>query len=1109
MSNFLSKFVYFILCIMVIGFVSPAIPVAAESVHPRLYYTQPDLVALQTLRTVPSHQTIWNGIRSWADSNTNDAAPTSIGSDTWKTAETVRQYLENMGFVYSMTTTASYADSAKRWALVVAGWNNWGGYMTTSIITMGMSFTYDTLYNYLTVDERTTIRTAIINRMSPHYDTYFGHIESFSEYPNGGCYFAGALGIAGLALEGDYAGAANWINFATTLTQTLLGWGGSDGGWFEGLNYATSFEYPISFLDALKRIKGQNLFTSDFLNQLPHYYIYGTYNNKLLPLEDTEWNSITIRKCTFIYRLASEYEDGHAQWFANQSAAALLDSMSYFDFSAIRMYIWKNTNVTALTPNDLPLTRYFSSIGYVISRTGWTSNDYVFVFKSGTSQGHAHPDQNSWSLFGPISDGVISGNPGYVANSSYDRTSIANCILGNGLGQAQEPGDYDSAPLGTRGVVQQVDIKSSYTYVRGDAHAPYINKSSSDPLLASADLTKWLRNIVVMKDPFYFVIYDDVAAPRVEQIDWLFQGNGGTFTTNGNVITLNRGTTLNALVLEPSAFTAQLVNDTTITKNPQMRLHPTTTTANAKFVTVLFPNTISTTARIKQGNLIGAMISTDATHLDLQLFSTDGQPVNQWIELGGRYTAADGQTYNYNGTQIQANFSNYQVIRLLKNSGPVINTSVLIDGEVPVAYSQALTASGGTTPYAWSMTTGSLPPGLSLNTATGAISGTPTTTGNYSFTVKVTDDGGTIAIKSLSITVNGGLTITTTSLGGFDVGISYDRNLIASGGAPPYTWSITAGSLPTGLSLNSTTGGISGTPTMASGLTSVTLMVTDSTGSTATMSFSITVKPALSFTTVSLTNGKVTVAYSQSLAASGGIAPYTWSITTGSLPPGLSLNTATGAISGTPTTAGTYSFTVKVIDTTGGSITRSLSITVNAITVNGGLTITTTSLGGFDVGISYDRNLIASGGAPPYTWSITAGSLPTGLSLNSATGIFSGTPTAVSGPTSITFTVTDSNGGTASKSFSITVKPALSFTTVSLTNGKVAVAYSQSLAASGGWPTYVWSITTGSLPPGLSLNTATGVISGTPTTAGTYRFTIKLVDRAGGLLIKSLSITVK
>ena len=238
---------------------------------------------------------------------------------------------------------------------------------------------------------------------------------------------------------------------------------------------------------------------------------------------------------------------------------------------------------------------------------------------------------------------------------------------------------------------------------------------------------------------------------------------------------------------------------------------------------------------------------------------------------------------------------------------------------------------------------------------------------------------------------------------------------------------------------------------------------------------------------------------------SGGTAPYTWSVTSGLLPPGLALNSTTGVISGTPTTAGgPTSVTFRVTDSVGATASKSLAITIVA-----GPSITTSSLPNGEVSIAYSQTLAATGGTAPYTWSVTSGALPAGLALNSTTGVISGTPTTAGGPTSVTFKATDAVGGTASKSLAITIIAGPSITTSSLPNGEVSIAYSQTLAATGGTAPYTWSVTAGALPAGLALNSSTGVISGTPTAAGgPTSVAFKATDAAGGTASKSLAITI-
>jgi hypothetical protein len=175
--------------------------------------------------------------------------------------------------------------------------------------------------------------------------------------------------------------------------------------------------------------------------------------------------------------------------------------------------------------------------------------------------------------------------------------------------------------------------------------------------------------------------------------------------------------------------------------------------------------------------------------------------------------------------------------------------------------------------------------------------------------------------------------LTTTSLPAGTVSVAYSATLAATGGVTPYGWSVVAGALPAGLSLNATTGVISGTPT-TEGSATFTIRVNDSQAlpDTDSKPLSITINPAApappDIKTTSLPNGQVNVAYDQTLQATGGVTPYTWSLASGSLPKGLTLNSATGAISGRPVKKGTYSFVVRLRDSQSATDTQALSIRV-------------------------------------------------------------------------------------------------------------------------------------------------------------------------------------
>jgi len=415
---------------------------------------------------------------------------------------------------------------------------------------------------------------------------------------------------------------------------------------------------------------------------------------------------------------------------------------------------------------------------------------------------------------------------------------------------------------------------------------------------------------------------------------------------------------------------------------------------------------------------------------------------------------------------------------------PTITTTTMPGATAQNAYSATVVVDGGTAPFTWAIASGALPAGLALSTTSGMITGSPTTSGTGSFTVRVTDAEGRTATAALSVVVDAGVMITTASLPEAGAGAPYSTTVVAGGGTAPYTWS--ASGLPSGLSISSATGVISGTATI-SGTYSVTVTVQDASLATASKTLALTVTTPPTITTSTLAPGTVNTAISRTLTATGGSAPLTWSVVAGALPAGLSLSTA-GVISGTPTATETSSFTARVTDGSGRTDDRALTLTIDPV-----LLVDTLSLPPAGVGLPYSATLQASGGSGGYTWS--SGSRPAGIGLDPATGVLSGTPTTVS-TTSFSVTVQDSAGRTSTRSLTIVVSAAPVITTTSLTSHLTNQDFTVTLAASGGGGTKTWSVVSGALPAGASLS-ATGVLSGTVTTPGSASFTTRVTDELG------------
>lgn len=253
-------------------------------------------------------------------------------------------------------------------------------------------------------------------------------------------------------------------------------------------------------------------------------------------------------------------------------------------------------------------------------------------------------------------------------------------------------------------------------------------------------------------------------------------------------------------------------------------------------------------------------------------------------------------------------------------------------------------------------------------------------------------------------------------------------------------------------------------------------------------------------------SGTVGFSYNLTLSASGGRAPYTWSVGTGTLPSGLSLNANTGALSGVPASSGTSNFTVQVSDSSVPSRTGTKPF---ALVVNPQLSFSITSLPDGAVSVAYNTTASISGGTAPFTWTISSGSLPPGLALNSATGAITGTPT-MAGSFGLGLKVTDSSTPTQTAKFfsGINIYPLLTITSTSLPDGVVGSAYSATLTASGGTGAYTWSVGSGSLPNGISLDPNTGILSGTPLSAEQANFTVQVTDTANPPQTTALPFTL-
>ena len=420
-------------------------------------------------------------------------------------------------------------------------------------------------------------------------------------------------------------------------------------------------------------------------------------------------------------------------------------------------------------------------------------------------------------------------------------------------------------------------------------------------------------------------------------------------------------------------------------------------------------------------------------------------------------------------------------------------------------------ATGGTTPVTYTLAP--LPNGLLFNATTRVLSGTPNTTATTVLTYTATDDNGSTAMDTFTVTVADEVEVTAPGDQTYTMGTAITALTLtpATGGTTPVTYTLAP--LPNGLLFNATTRVLSGTPNTTA-TTVLTYTATDDNGSTAMDTFTVTVADEVEVTAPGDQTYTMDTAITDLTLpeAAGGTAPLTYTLTS---VPGLNFIPGTRTLSGTPTTADTTELTYEVTDTNGASTNATFTVTVNAsltLTASGNQTYT------MDTAITALSLPMTTGGTEPLTYTLTGpgdSALPGGLSFNANTRTLSGTPSTAD-TTTLTYEVTDTNGASTNATFTVTVNASLTLDTPDDQNYTMDTAITDLTLdpATGGTTPVTYTLTGPSgaalatAIPGLNFDANNRTLSGTPNTTATTVLTYTATDDNGSTAMDTFTVTV-
>jgi len=598
--------------------------VLKQSSHPHIFFEASDIPTLQA-QAASTHQEIWETVREFAESEFGSAPPAEAPDGGVSTYRYYGNILIPFALACAITEDQDYCNLAKTYLLTYASWDQWGEDggkrdLGHAHMLLGNALAYDWIYNYLTPTEQQTVRDSLADWAQKMYEASSGSKNSEwsnwwskSYMQNHYATTHSALGVAGLALLGEDDRAQTWIDQASGQLGRLHDMlnGMSDGSWHESINYQNyMLTTYLVFAVALRDVQGTDILADTYLQNYPYWRIYNHLPDStrfIMSYGNFEWDwGNGYRPQNILRFIAAEYNDGYAQWMAQELNAN--DTKSANQYTApwhTFGFFYYDPSVAALAPNNLEKSRIFSDLEGVIWRTGWEQDDLVFGLKTGAyggrfafdtftqeahpwetpcvdtrcqlNIGHAHDDTNGFYLY-RAGHWLTPESEGY---ENYD-TNLHNTLLIDGQGQYRPPFEESTFwrdPdyfIGSDGFLETAANTTCFDYVAADATRRYKNISGIE------DIT---RHVVFIR-PNYLVMLDNLAADAAHQYTWVSHFSGGV-SVDGNWV---RGEAddqqiLGVGIISPQSFQTTTGDD----GKPYVRIQPSSSSDDARFINVLYP----------------------------------------------------------------------------------------------------------------------------------------------------------------------------------------------------------------------------------------------------------------------------------------------------------------------------------------------------------------------------------------------------------------------------------------------------------------------------------------------------------------------------------------